>query len=62
MDLGGRNGGDVCSFDRDPDIYGIRALNSCRARHYNSVRQRQPRLLGSPWFADHVGETRTTYG
>jgi hypothetical protein len=21
------------SFDRDPDTYGIRALNSCRARH-----------------------------
>jgi hypothetical protein len=23
------------SLDRDPDIYGIRALNSCWARHCN---------------------------
>jgi len=22
---------DVCSLDRDPNIYGIRTLNSCRA-------------------------------
>jgi len=28
--LGGR---DHCSFDRDRDICGVRALNSCRARH-----------------------------
>jgi hypothetical protein len=25
---------DVISFDRDPDIDGIRALDSCRARQY----------------------------
>ena len=41
--VGGRNpsGGvsafgetiDACALDRDPDISGIRALNSCRARH-----------------------------
>jgi hypothetical protein len=24
---------DACALDRDPDISGIRALNSCRARH-----------------------------
>jgi hypothetical protein len=24
---------DTCPLDRDPDIYGIRALKSCRARH-----------------------------
>jgi hypothetical protein len=28
---------DVCSFDRDPDIYGIRALKSCRARQCHST-------------------------
>jgi hypothetical protein len=27
--------------DRYPDIYGIRALKSCRARHYNLFGQRQ---------------------
>ena len=26
---------DTCPFDRDPDIDGIRAVESCRARHFN---------------------------
>ena len=29
------------SLDGDPDIHGIRALNSCRARHASRHRQRQ---------------------
>jgi hypothetical protein len=33
------------SFDRDPDIYGIRALKSCRARQYTcSIWCDEPRL------------------
>jgi hypothetical protein len=26
----------ICTFDRDSDIYGIRAVESCRARHNSS--------------------------
>jgi len=33
---------DVCPFDRYPDIYGIRASNTCRARH-NNLRERELR-------------------
>jgi hypothetical protein len=37
---------DVYSLDRDSDICGIRALNSCRARHCNLFRQRQRKPMG----------------
>jgi len=28
-------------FDRDPNTYGIRAFESCRARHFSLSKQRQ---------------------
>jgi hypothetical protein len=43
---------DACPFDRDPDIYGIRALKSCRARQYplrrrlNALGQGERNVIG----------------
>jgi hypothetical protein len=50
--VGGRSGAlcrecEARSFDRDPDIYGIRAVESCRARQYRcSISARSTRGRG----------------
>jgi len=45
------------SHHRYPNVYGIRALESCRARHYNLFRQSQRHTVrvGRRGEADDLG-------